>query len=89
MIHADAELDYWGNRFVEAGMAEVIGFADFMDLPPALREGRIRHMGMVRALRSNPHMAMTRARLRGARRIEPMHPPGPRRYRRAWPPARH
>lgn len=48
-MHADEHLEYWGDRFVAAGLAELMQFQAFMALTSARKR---RLLGSVRVMRS-------------------------------------
>ena len=68
----DETLNYWGDVFVAAGLAELLSFEEFMRLAPPLRERRLNHLDLARHARKRV-APLPDAALHGDRLIDPMH----------------
>lgn len=73
MSYPDVELNYWGNRFINAGLADAMTFEAFLTLSPALRERRIAQMDVVRHLQNSVDRLLPDACIHGDRLIDPMY----------------
>lgn len=80
MTHPDETLDYWADRFIAAGLADILSFEQFMSMSPALRERRIEQLRVAREAQQRIGHDPPDAALHGDRLIDPMHH-GPREFR--------
>jgi hypothetical protein len=72
-VYTDAELNYWGDRFVSVGLVSLMKFESFMDLPPARRERQISAYQSACELQERIERSMPDAALHGAHLVEPIH----------------
>jgi len=80
----DETLNHWADRFVDAGMADVMSFLQFIELPPAMRERRLAQVGLIRMAQQCVGPEPPDATVHGDRLIDPMHH-GARAFRRpSW-----
>ena len=80
----DETLNYWAERFIAAGLADVMSFQQFIELPAALRERRIAQADLIRIAQQCVGPEPPDATVHGDRLIDPMHH-GAREFRRpSW-----
>jgi hypothetical protein len=81
--HADEQLRYWSDRFVDAGLGDFMRFDEFMELSVPLRERRITSALAIHETERRAERDLPDAGLHGKRLIDPfLH--GIRKFRRAW-----
>lgn len=83
MRHEDEHLQYWGDRFVSAGLRACGTFDEFMRLSPQLRERRLFGAQSAQALQERIERRLPGAVLRNGVLIEPVHPVS-REHRHPW-----
>ncbi len=71
-LHTDEHLDHWGDRFVAAGLADVMSFRRFMAMAPVRRERHIARMELLAAAQRRTTCPPD-AVVHGDRLIDPMH----------------
>ena len=78
---ADETLNHWADRFVAAGLAEVLSLEQFLALSLPMRERRIEQVHEIRHAQQAIDRALPDATVHGDRLIDPLHH-GPRPLRR-------